>query len=104
MKTCTGEYLNLFTEIGHDDNTDLPDDKLDIFILFCESCLYSDDFDMTVMETRARNAIENFKNTQYVRRKSADDRSMRFIPEKVKAVLENEFEDASVLVVVNELR
>lgn len=100
MKAATGEYINLYTEIGYNDETDLKDDKLDIFILFCEAD--TGNINMTEMENRARRAIEKWKNRYYVPKKSINDTSLRFIPEKVKKVLQKEFEEA-VLIVVNEI-
>ena len=104
MKAATGEYINLYTEVGHDDDTDLKHDKLDIFILFCEAdagCL-----DMIEMEERARNAIKAWMDAYYTpnygHMSPRDVAPHRFIPEKVKKILEEEFEEA-VLIVVNEI-
>lgn len=102
MKAATGEYLNLYSEIGHEDETDLHDDKLDIFILFCETD--SGSINMAEMEDRARKAIETYKQNGYVAKKDENDKSLRFIEHKVKRVLEEAFADVdTVLIVVNRI-
>ena len=101
MKVATGEYINLFAEIGYEDETDLQDDKLDIYILFCEKD--TGDIDMIEMEDRARRAIERYKHNDYIRKRNENDWG-RFISDKVKRVLEKEFEDVdTVLIIVNNI-
>lgn len=54
MKTATGNYLNLYSETGHHDVSDLFDCSADIYILFYESC----DIDLAEADERARKALK----------------------------------------------
>ena len=101
MKAASGEYLNLYSEIGHENAADLETDKLDIFILFAE--VYSGSLDMTAMESRAIAAIKKWKDRYYVPKRGTDDTALRFVGEKVRKVLEEEFEEEAALILVREI-
>lgn len=90
MKAAVGEYLNLWTEVGHEDETDL-DIGLDIFIIFAEWVIVGFDG----METRARSAIEKFKK---------DFKGDQCIDIGVELALEEEFGDEAVMVEVRRLK
>ena len=101
MKVAIGKYLNLYTEVGHIDNSDLETDKLDIYILFYE--YLGDELDMDTMEKRAKDAIIKWKDKHYVPKESPTDTKMRFIPEKITKVLEDEFMDEAAFVYIRYL-
>ncbi len=90
MKAAVGEYLNLWTEAGHEDETDL-DIGLDIYIIFAEWVIVGFD----EMETRARSAIEKWKK---------DFKGDRCIDIGVELALEEEFGDEAVMVEVRRLK
>lgn len=90
MKAVVGEYLNLWTEVGYEDETDL-DIGLDIFIIFAEWVIVGFD----EMETRARSAIEKFKK---------DFKGDQCVEIGVEIALEEEFGDEAIMVEVRRLK
>lgn len=90
MKAVVGEYLNLWTEVGYEDETDL-DIGLDIFIIFAEWAIIGFD----EMETRARSAIEKFKK---------DFKGDQCVDIGVEIALEEEFGDEAVMVEVRRFK
>ena len=90
MKAAVGEYLNLWTEVGHEDETDL-DIGLDIFIIFAEWVIVGFD----EMEARARSAIEKWKK---------DFKGDQCIEIGIEVALEEEFGDEAIMVEVRRLR
>lgn len=90
MKAAVGEYLNLWTEVGYEDETDL-DIGLDIFIIFAEWVIVGFD----EMETRARSAIEKFKK---------DFKGGQCIDIGVELALEEEFGDEAIMIDVRRLK
>ena len=90
MKATVGEYLNLWTEVGYEDETDL-DVGIDIFIIFAEWVIVGFDD----METRARSAIEKWKK---------DFKGDQCIEIGIEIALEEEFEDDAIMVDVRRLK
>ena len=90
MKAVVGEYLNLWTEVGYEDETDL-DIGLDIFIIFAEWVIVGFD----EMETRARSAIEKWKK---------DFKGDECVDIGVEIALEEEFGDEAIMVEVRRFK
>ena len=90
MKATVGEYLNLWTEAGHEDETDL-DVGIDIFIIFAEWVIVGFDD----METRARSAIKKWKK---------DFKGDQCVEIGVEIALEEEFGDEAIMVEVRRLK
>lgn len=101
MKTASGEYLNLYTEVGYEDDTDL-DVALDIYVLFAE--VYSGDIDMIEMENRARDAISKWKNGVSTRKYAGKPVSNCQISSKIRRVLAKEFEEEAVCISVKNIK
>lgn len=80
MKTATGNYLNIYSEVGYRDETDLPF-WADIFICFAESS----DIDLTEADERARKVLKKYKEA----------------PCDLTDALKQEFEDDAVFVHIN---
>lgn len=97
MNTCVGSYLNLFTDERRVDSTDLPDDKLDIYIVFAE---WMGDDEMPAAEVRARNAIEKWRD-RYYPRVMDNPKAIRSISHKIKKVLEREFAEEAIFIHVD---
>ena len=97
MRAACGSYLNLWSEIGHEDTTDI-DVKLDIFIVFAEFLEYRTGFTAWDMEDRARNAIARWKAKYYKPGKT------KSVASKIRKVLQREFFEEAVKVSVKETR
>lgn len=95
MNVCVGNYLNIYTDDYHMDDTDFKDDILDIYIVFAE---WFDEIDSA--EERARNALKKWRDEYYVEVDPVNPKVQRFISSKVKKVLEREFEEEAILVYV----
>ena len=101
MKAACGRYLNLWSEIGYEDETDINSNlgyatQLDIFIVFAEF-LDDDDFNVQEMEDRARNAIMKWKMKHYEPGKT------KAITSKIRKVLQREFFEEAVMVSVRKV-
>ena len=95
MKTATGEYINMYSEIGVYDSEDLKNEKLDIFVLFAEhmaGCM-----DMKEAEKRIRKVLGDFKKSLTGRETVG---TLGVLLKILRANLEDEFMEESVLVVV----
>lgn len=90
MKAAVGEYLNLWTEVGHEDETDL-DIGLNILIIFAEWVIVGFD----EMETRARSAIEKWKK---------NFKGDECVETGVEIALEEEFGDDAVMIEVRRFK
>ena len=93
MNAAYGSYLNLWSELGHEDEADL-DVSLDIFIVFAE---YLGDDMAYVGEDRARNAIARWKAKYY---KPGETKS---VASKIRKVLQREFAEEAVKVSVRKV-
>lgn len=95
MNVCVGNYLNIYTDEYHVDEIDFEDDILDIYIVFAE---WFDEIDSA--EERARNVIKEWKDNYYTRINYENPKAQRFISQKIKKILEKEFEEEAILVYV----
>lgn len=97
MNVCIGNYVNLFTDELHvDPDIDLEDDIVDIYIVFAE---WFDD--VAEAEEKAREVIREWKAKYYVRVNPDNPKAQRSIAYNLKKVLEKEFYDEAIFVVVH---
>lgn len=95
MKVACGNYLNMYSEIGYEDKTDISKIRLDIIVCFFE--YLSGDIDYASAEERIRKVITKYKDTMgdYMYKVSSSS-----ICNDLQQLIANEFFDEATYVAV----